>query len=37
MMALVISGVVDIGIGDFTMTKERSVVVAFTDALGFAR
>ena len=37
MMALVISGVADIGIGDFTMTKERSEVVAFTDALGFAR
>jgi ABC-type amino acid transport substrate-binding protein len=37
MVALVNSGVVDIGIGDFTMTKERSEVVAFTDALGFAR
>jgi ABC-type amino acid transport substrate-binding protein len=37
MMALVISGVADIGIGVFTMTKERSEVVAFTDALELAR
>jgi hypothetical protein len=37
MMALVISGVADIGIGVFTMSKERSEVVAFTDALGFGR
>jgi ABC-type amino acid transport substrate-binding protein len=37
MVALVISGVADIGIGDFTMTKERSEVVAFTDALEFTR
>jgi ABC-type amino acid transport substrate-binding protein len=37
MVALVISGLADIGIGVFTMTKERSEVVAFTDALGFTR
>jgi hypothetical protein len=37
MMALVISGVADIGIGDFIMTKERSRVVAFTVALEFGR
>jgi hypothetical protein len=34
MMALVSSGVADIGIGDFVLSKERSEVVAFTDTLG---
>ena len=33
MIALVSSGEADIGIGDFTLTKERSEVVAFTDTV----
>jgi ABC-type amino acid transport substrate-binding protein len=37
MVALVSSGVADIGIGDCTVTKERSEVVAFTDTIGFER
>ena len=35
MVALVSSGVADIGIGDFTVTNERSEVVAFTDTVEF--
>ena len=37
MIAMVISGVAGIGIGNFIMTKERSEVVAFTNILGFSR
>jgi ABC-type amino acid transport substrate-binding protein len=37
MMALVSSEMADIGIGKFTMTKERSEVVAFTDTVKFGR
>jgi ABC-type amino acid transport substrate-binding protein len=37
MLALVNSGIADIGIGDFTVTKERSEVVAFTDTVSFGR
>jgi ABC-type amino acid transport substrate-binding protein len=37
MLALVSSGVADIGIENFVMTKERSEVVAFTDALRIVR
>ena len=33
MIALVSNGVADIGIGVFTVTTERSEVVAFTDAI----
>jgi hypothetical protein len=33
MVELVHSGVADIGIADFTVTKERSEVVAFTDTI----
>jgi ABC-type amino acid transport substrate-binding protein len=33
MVALVSSGVADIGIGGFIVTKERSELVAFTDTL----
>jgi ABC-type amino acid transport substrate-binding protein len=36
-MSLVQSGVADIGIGDFTMTKERSEVVAFIDTVEISR
>lgn len=32
-VALVSNGVADIGIGDFTVTKERSEVVAFIDTV----
>jgi ABC-type amino acid transport substrate-binding protein len=35
MLALVSSGIADIGIGDFTVTKERSEVVAFTETIAF--
>jgi ABC-type amino acid transport substrate-binding protein len=35
MMALVISGTADIGIGNFIVSKERSEVVAFTDTIKF--
>ena len=35
--ALVSSGVADIGVVDFTVTKERSEVVTYTDTLGFLR
>ena len=37
MMALVISGEADIGIGDFAMTKERFEFVSFTVVLGYDR
>jgi ABC-type amino acid transport substrate-binding protein len=37
MVALVSSGIADIGIGDFTVSKERSEVVAFTDPIAFGR
>jgi hypothetical protein len=37
MVSLVISGVADIGVGYFTMSKERSEVVAFIDTLGLLR
>ena len=33
MIALVSNGVADIGIGDITVTTERSEVVAFTDTV----
>jgi ABC-type amino acid transport substrate-binding protein len=33
MVGLVSSGVADIGIGYFTLTKERSEEVAFTDTV----
>ena len=36
-IALVSSGVADIAVVDFTVTKERSEVVAYTDTLGFYR
>jgi ABC-type amino acid transport substrate-binding protein len=36
-MALVSSGVADIGIGNFGVTKERFEVVAFTDTIQFER
>jgi hypothetical protein len=37
MMALVSSGIAHVGVGDFTVTKERSEVVAFTDTVVFGR
>jgi hypothetical protein len=37
MVAMVISGDADIGVGYFMRSKERHEVVAFTDTLGFAR
>jgi hypothetical protein len=37
MTALVISGIADIGVGYFMMSKERYEVVTFTDTVGFAR
>jgi len=37
MVSLVYSGVADIGVGDFTVTKERSEVVAFTDTVEISR
>ena len=37
MVALVISGVADIGVGFFTVTKERSEVLTYTDTIGFLR
>jgi ABC-type amino acid transport substrate-binding protein len=36
-MALVSSGIADIGVGRFMMSKERSEVVAFSNTLGFGR
>ena len=37
MMALVSSGIADIGIGDFIVSKDRSEVVEFTDTVTFGR
>jgi len=37
MVALVNSGIADIGVASFAVTKERSEVVAYTDTLEFAR
>jgi hypothetical protein len=37
MIALVSSGVADIGIGLFAVTKERADVVAFIDTVEFSR
>jgi hypothetical protein len=37
MVSLVYSGVADIGIEDFTVTKERSEVVAFIGAIEITR
>ena len=37
MIETVIRGKADIGIGNFVMTKERSELVAYTNALGFSR
>jgi hypothetical protein len=37
MVSLVYSGVADIGIGVFTVTKERSEVVAFMDTIDLSR
>jgi ABC-type amino acid transport substrate-binding protein len=36
-IALVISGIADVGVSGFLLTKERSEVVAFTDTLGVSR
>jgi hypothetical protein len=36
-MGLVSNGVAETGVTGFTMTKERSEVVAFTDAIGSER
>jgi hypothetical protein len=36
-MELVISGIADIGVSPFSVTKERSEVVAYTDTLGALR
>jgi ABC-type amino acid transport substrate-binding protein len=37
MIELVSSGIAHVGVEQFTVTKERSEVVAFTDPLGFMR
>jgi len=37
MVSLVHSGVADIGVAEFTVTKERSEVVAFTDTVEISR
>jgi len=37
MMGLVSSGIADVGVSTFFVTKEGSEVVAYTDALGFSR
>jgi ABC-type amino acid transport substrate-binding protein len=37
MMALVSSGVADIGVGEVTVTKERSEAVDFVDTLKVSR
>ena len=37
MVSLVYSGAADIGVGDFTVTKERSEVVAFIDTVEISR
>jgi ABC-type amino acid transport substrate-binding protein len=36
-VGLVSNGVVDIGVGGFTVTKERSEVVMFTDTIEYSR
>jgi ABC-type amino acid transport substrate-binding protein len=36
-VALVINGVADIGVGGFSVTKEVSEVVVFTDIIEFSR
>jgi len=36
-VALVKDGVADIGVGGFTLNKERSEVVVFTDTVEFSR
>jgi ABC-type amino acid transport substrate-binding protein len=35
-VGLVVNGEADIGIGAFTVTKERSEVVAFTDTIAIS-
>jgi hypothetical protein len=37
MIALVISGVADIGVAPFEVMKERSEVVMYTDPIGYIR
>ena len=37
MLALVISGIAHVGVESFSVTKERSEVMAFTNTLGFER
>jgi hypothetical protein len=37
MMALVMNGIAHVGVEQFSVTKERSEVMAFTDPLGFMR
>jgi len=37
MVGLVSSGIADIGVGSFVVTKERSEVVVYTHTLEFAR
>ena len=37
MVGLVSSGIAEIAVTDFVLSKERSEVVAFTDTLGFIR
>jgi ABC-type amino acid transport substrate-binding protein len=37
MLALVTSGVADVGIGEFAATRERADVVAFIDTVEFSR
>jgi hypothetical protein len=37
MVALVMSGVAHVGVEEFAVTKQRSEIVAYTNALGFGR
>jgi hypothetical protein len=37
MVGLLSSGIAHVGVGSFSVTKERSEVVAYTDALGVSR
>jgi hypothetical protein len=37
MGALVMSGIAHVGVGDFSVTKERSEIVAYTNTLKDAR
>jgi hypothetical protein len=37
MIPMVISGIALVGVSPFTVTKERTEVVAFTDTVGFIR